>query len=461
MPSGAPAMARSRPGPHGEPAGLARSALVGLSSAMALVALGLQRAFALDLNSDEGLITDTIASRDRKRIWDPARRQDAFTVSERDRRPFVPDGVQAGSFQLFPTLGALVVFDDNIFGSDRNKQKDIRTELAPEVRLLSRLPRHEIDLSLGGKIVSYLDHTDQGYENVHGQVRGALHFDHAHTLSAEVMSALEHEERTESTASKFAAEPVPIFHNRAQVGVTRDVGRLYGTLSAGAESWSYSNVKATDGSIINEGVRDLTVFNGQAKVGYRFSPAYELVTKLRVSRQFNEGDGTVSRDGWGYEVLAGLKFEQSALMRWHILGGYGLRQYDQSGLADVTSTLAEAQVAWLATRQLTFYATAKRAIVDEITADGNGGRVETSVSARLEYEVWHNVILNAGLTLSEAQFSGSNRLDRKYSAGAGLDWHLNKNWLFTIAYQHEVRDSTDDAYDMTRNRITVGAKLRF
>ncbi len=462
MIAGPPVAVAGRPGPNGEAAGLVRSALIGLASAMSLVAMGIQRALALDLSSDEGLITDTVASRDRKRVWDPLRREaGALTVAERDRRPFVPDGVRVGNFDVFSTLGAAVVFDDNIFGSDLNKQKDIRSEVAPEIRVLSRLPRHEIDLSLGGKIVSYLDHPEQGYENVHGQLRGALHFDHAHTLSAEVMSAIEHEERADSLATKFAAEPVEIFHNRAQVGITRDVGRLYGTLSAGAESWSYSNVKATDGSIINEGVRDLTVFNGQAKIGYRFSPGYELVTKLRVSRQFNEGDGTISRDGWGYEALAGLAFEPSALFRFHVLGGYGLRQYDQAGLADVTSSLAEAQVAWLATKQLTFYATAKRAIIDEITADTNGGRVETSLAARLEYEVWHNVVFNAGLKLSEADFSAVHRTDRKYSAGAGVDWHLSKNWLFTIAYQHEVRDSTDDAFDMTRNRITVGAKLRF
>lgn len=425
---------------------------------MALAGLGSGPAQALDLVGDEGLITETIAAKERRARWEAEK---AATVGDSIAGVAKPDGIRAGAFRVMPSLGALVVFDDNIFASNLDRRADMRTELTPELRIKSELPRHEIDLSLGGKIVTFLENTDQNYENVHASARAALHFDHAHTLSAEVLSAIEHEERQDITASRFAAGPVEIFHNRASVGITRDVGRLYGTLSAGAESWSYSDVRATDGSTIDESVRDLSVVNGTAKIGYRFSPGYEFVTKLRVSRQYNPGDGVVSRDGWGYEALAGLAFEQGRLLRWHLLGGYGIRQYDQPGLDEVNSTLVEARVTWLASRNLTFHATARRAIVDELAADNNGNRVESLLSARLEYLLWHNLVLNAGVSLGEDRFSASNRIDHKLIAGASLDFHMSKNWLFTIGYQHEVRNSSDVAYDTSRNRFTVGAKLRF
>jgi hypothetical protein len=37
----------------------------------------------------------------------------------------------------------------------------------------------------------------------------------------------------------------------------------------------------------------------------------------------------------------------------------------------------------------------------------------------------------------------------------------NKNWLLSLGYEHAIRESTEQAFDMTRNRVTVGAKLRF
>lgn len=443
---------------RGASIGLARSALVGLSSAMAIVALGVNRALAVDLSSEDGLITETIATRERMARWD-----DAKPAAAADGVPdaFKPTGVKAGNFRVLPSLGALVIYDDNIFASNLDRRADLRTELTPEVKIRSDFSRHELDLSLGGKIVTFLENSDQNYENVYASARGALHFDHAHTLSAEALSSIEHEERHDVTASRFASGPVEIFHNRATVGITRDVARLYGTLSAGAESWSYSDIKASDGSIIDESARDLTVVNGTAKIGYRFSPGYEFVTRLRMSRQYNPGDGIVSHDGWGYDVTAGIAFNQGPILRWQLLGGYGLRQYDQPGIADVGSSLLEADVTWFASPNLTFRGMARRALVDELAADGNGSRVENIVSARLEYLLWHNLLFNAGLSYGEDQFTGSNRLDRRLIAGASFDFHMSKNWLFTIGYQHEVRNSTDDAYDMTRNRYMVGAKLRF
>jgi hypothetical protein len=69
--------------------------------------------------------------------------------------------------------------------------------------------------------------------------------------------------------------------------------------------------------------------------------------------------------------------------------------------------------------------------------------------------------LNIGASFAEDQFQGVARKDRIYSAKLGVDYYATRNWLFTFGYEHQVRDSTDAAYDMTRDRFTVDAKLRF
>ncbi len=415
---------------------------------------------ALDLDYANGLETETIARRERNSTYDNASRFGAQRVAERDRKEFGPDGLRAGSYLVYPTLGTAVVFDDNIFGSNANRKSDVRAEVRPELTFRSELPRHKLDLSLGGKIVEYVEHTDQSYADAHASATGALHFDAAHTLSASLLTSLEHEERQDSTSYRFAIEPTQVWHNKAAVGITRDVGRLYGTLSGTWEAWKYYDVAVSSGGTAAQSARDLDAFSALVSAGYRISPGFDAIARARLTRFLNDGDGTVSRSGMGYEALAGLSFQASPLVRFRLLGGYGVREFDQAGLATSQSWLAEAELQWLVTQSLTFYATAGRGIVDQLAADGTS-YTETSLKARLEYELWHNVVLNMGATFAEADFSGADRTDRTYTGKLGVDYYANKNWLFTFGYEHQIRESTDAARDMTRDRYTVGAKLRF
>lgn len=418
-------------------------------------------AMAIDLDLTNGLDTETIARRERSATYDSHTVMGAERVAEHDRKEFGPDGIRAGSYLVYPKLGTAVVYDDNIFASNANKQADVRAEVRPEVIFKSDLPRHRLDLSLGGKIVEYTEHTDQSYADAHANAVGALHFDAAHTLSASVMTAIEHEERQDSTAYRFAAEPAQVWHNKASVGITRDVGRLYGTLSGTWEAWKYYDVKATDGSNIAQSSRDLDAFSAQVAAGYRISPGFDAIARARVSRFLNDGGpGTFSRTGTGYEALAGLAFEANPLVRFRLLGGWAYRDFDEKGLAGTQAWLAEGEMQWLVTQAVTFYATATRSLSDQLSAEGTS-LTTSALNARLEYELWHNLVLTAGGGVAQAEFGGTGRTDTTYTARLGLDYYANKNWLFTFGYEHQIRESSDAAFDMTRERFTVGAKLRF
>ncbi len=433
-------------------------ALVGASAAAGLLCG--PHAQANNLDSDDGLITETVAGRDRLKVYDNIKKYGAERVADRDRQFAQPDGVRIGNFIVYPSIADNVVYDDNIFDSSVGRTADWRNEFRPGIALQSNLPRHEIDLSLAGKIVTYADNTDQNYEDYIAQIRGALHFDHATTMSASVLSALEHEERSAITAPIDAAEPVPVTHHRVVAGLTRDAGRLCGTLSATAEDYNYGDVTATDGSTLDQSYRDQTIYSAQLKTGYRFSPGYDLITKFKVSRLINEGQDDENRDAMEYEALTGLAFETDPLLRWRLLGGYGWREYDSSSLSSVSSGLLEGDVIWLPTQRMTVYGTIKHEIVDYIGSVGDG-LIETSASARIEYEIRHDLVGTVDLEYLDANFIGSPRHDQILTAGVGLDYYYTKNWLFTLGYVFEDRQSNEDIYDTTRNRFRAGAKLKF
>ena len=158
--------------------------------------------------------------------------------------------------------------------------------------------------------------------------------------------------------------------------------------------------------------------------------------------------------------MAGLAFETSPLLRWRLLGGYGLRDYDQDGRDNIATSLLEGQFEWLPTQKMTIYGTVSREIVD-IESNQSGGSIETSIDGRMDYEIYNNIVLSAGATARDTAFTEENRTDRTYSARIGLEYYLNKNWLFTFQYEHERRDSNLDEFDMDSNRFMIGAKLRF
>ncbi len=109
---------------------------------------------------------------------------------------------------------------------------------------------------------------------------------------------------------------------------------------------------------------------------------------------------------------------------------------------------------------MTVKGTVSRAISAD-TAEAGIGSVQTSISGGLDYEIYHNLVAHAGAGLSQTEFATSDRKDTLYSANLGLDYYFSKNAAFTLGYQHEVRDSTLETSEMTRDVVTIGAKLKF
>lgn len=437
-----------------------RGAFIGVATIFAFYLVSTNSAVALDIDGTDGLNTETIASRERLSDYDSSKLYGAQRVSDRDRGFAAPEGLRAGNYKIFPSIGTTVIYDDNVFGSNTGKESDFRSELTPQLNFKSQLPRHILDLSLGGKIVSYLENTSQDYANIHARADGALHFDHAHTLSANILSEINHEERGSISTPLTAAEPVRIFHNHAAAGITRDVGRLYGTLMATFDRWDYADVRAFGGGMLDQDYRDTSQFSTALRFGYRFSPGFEFIGKIRALRSLNRGDEFIDRDAKGYEAMAGLAFQTSPVLRWRVLAGIGLNDYDQADIEDINTGIVEGQVEWLPTQYITFSGTASRKI---IAADAmeDAGRIETRLTARLDYEVWHNVVLNFGAEYSSADYVGITRRDTTITGSAGIQYHLNKNWLLSAGYEHTMRSSTESIYDMSRNRFRVGAKMSF
>ena len=431
-----------------------------IGAAAALTVAAASQAHALDLNAEPGLITETVASRDRLKYYDNLKIYGVESVSERPRVYAMPDGVRLGNFLAFQSVEETAVYDSNIFGTATNAEADWRSELKAALSVQSQLPRHQLLFNLNGKLVNYLNNPDQDHADGDAHIRGSIDVDHANAISASLNTEYKHEDLSASTVSRNAGEPIPVWRNGISAGWTHDAGLLYGTWSATAENRDYFSVKALDGSTLDQNFRDQTMYSTTLRGGYRFSPGYEAIGKVRAVRLTNEGDETTDRDSYGYEALAGVGWETNPLVSWMLIGGYGIRDYDRTDLDRLATYLVEGQVRWLPTQRLSLYATARRTIDDELGAS-DSGRINTSLDVRAEYDIYHNLVAVAAAGWQEGEFIGVDRTDTTFSAGAELQYFYTKNMLFTLGYEFDRRDSTQDDFDLDRHQVRIGGKLRF
>ncbi|HRD76950.1 MAG TPA: outer membrane beta-barrel protein [Hyphomicrobiaceae bacterium] len=418
---------------------------------------------AFDVNPDPDRIDQTIAFRERLKDYDSIKLYGAERVSDRTRTAYQPDGIRVGNLLIFPSIATAMTYDDNIHASAGPRIADMRFDVTPSIRVRSSLPRHALDLSLGGRIVTYAENEELNHADFHVKAASAFHFDHAHTLSVSMVSELLHLDRLDPTSPVSGRLPVSTWHSRASVGFTRDVGRLYGTVAVSADLWDNQDRILSSGAILDQDARDQRIFEGQVRLGYRISPGFELLGRFRGIRYLTPGDGARDWDGAGYELAVGLAMETSPLLRWRLLGGYGIRDFDQRGMAAFQTGLIEGEVQWLPTELMTVTASVSRAMVQTLGdgAGDNGGRVDSAVIARIQYEVWRNLVLTVGGELRDYDYIGSDRNDRSASGRVGLEYLLNKQWKLSLGYEHQRRWSNLEEFNLTRNLFTFGAKLSF
>jgi hypothetical protein len=143
-----------------------------------------------------------------------------------------------------------------------------------------------------------------------------------------------------------------------------------------------------------------------------------------------------------------------------LVGGYGHRNYDDKLVKDLNTYLMEGKVEWLPTMQLTVSARFRREIGDLSSTDG-GSRINTQFEIAAKYEIWRNLMLDISGSVIDSTYSLDGRHDITYDASIGLDYLHTKNWAFNISYEFMNRSSNLDEFDLKRNRIRIGAKLRF
>lgn len=429
-------------------------ALVSLHAIAVVIAAG-SPAHAIEIDNDGLSREDTIAQQQNLRRWDNR-------GYGRSKSEFMPEGVRVGNYIIAPSVTVGTQYDDNLYASRTNKASDVRVDVSPAVRVTSQFARHALDFSFGGRFSEYLEYEKYNHNDGFFNATGALHIDSAHTLSFNVVSKYDHDSMMAPDSPTGASGPTPVWNNSVSVGLRRDQGRMWAAVGAKAQAWNYYDVRAFDGTVINQDNRDLEILSSNIRVGYRLWPGHEVIMQARALRQTTPGERALNRDASGYEVIAGMLSELNPVIRWRMFGGYSMRDFDRPELGTFGASVAEGQLQFFPSRVVTIYTSLRR----EIQEDGGtntsaAGRIDNKATVRIEYEALRNLLFTIQGEYRVSQFVGIARTDELMVGRIGFEYLHTKNWVYRLSWENQHRMSDIPEAEYTRNRVMLEGTLRF
>lgn len=413
---------------------------------------------AYDRDNQYGAVSVHEADQGRLPMFNRAKQLDAMTVNDTDRSPYLPDGMRAGTYMVFPEISASVLKDDNIFGAEKG-QGDIRREVAGSVKLLSHMPRHVLDFMFSGRVVSFQDHDERNYADGTAHMQARLDVNHGHAFVGNFMTGLDHEERRDGETPITAKRPVEVWNSTADIGFVRSVGRLSALVGATAGHKEFRAVEAFDGSKLDQRYRDTDAYSLYLKLRYQISPGYNLLARVAGLREENRGTSTFNRSNEGFEATTGIELELSRLLRASFEGGMAQRTYKQGDLGEIQTAIFNTGLTWMVLPRLTLYFNGGRE-VNATSAAGASNRVDLKLKASLEYELQRNIVLTAGLEHVGTDFSGINRHDNLWVVTAGARYYFNKNVYLSLDLEHDKLESSYAGAGFEGNKIMASVKFR-
>ena len=397
--------------------------------------------------------------------WDASRNFGALRV--RDRKPTwaEPDGIRVGNFILSTSVDVVTTYSDNVFATAANPIGDTSVIVQPTFTLRSQFKRHVLDVQVVGRLESFAQQKLLDTAGGAARVDGVLHIDHAHALSAVLGISRSHESELSSNILAAAAERTPVTHHHAALALKRDGGRLHGSVGLQYDELHYGNVAALGGGIIDQSFRDMQIYSADISAGYRVAPSLIWTARVKALRQENRGQVGLDIDAWGLEATVGFRAQASPLLRFHAVGGFGMRNYDSVNLKSAGLGLLEAGIEWLPTQTITVSGSVRRAFDDGLTNAAPGAvsaqRIDNDARLKIDMELARNLIFTVGGDYRLSQFVGQDREDSVLGAHAGLNYALSKNWDVALGYSYARRNSTLNGFDLQENKVWAGFKFKY
>lgn len=383
----------------------------------------------------------------------PASVDSLLTTGSRRLAP----GIRMGSFIVNPSAEASVSYDDNVFATKTNRQKDSVTNIDAGVAAVSNWSRHALELYAGGGGLFYADNTseDRGYFNA--GVSGQLDVTRDLYLTSYAKYAFGYEPR--GSGESFIGFQKPIEKQTVEGGGTihKSFNRIWVETGVSARHEEYGNGKLASGATVDQSFRNGTSTQVVGRVGYELSPK----TSAFVEGAWNNRDYNSSRfNAEGYSASVGVRYEFTRLVKGEAAVGY-MNYNASSNLNDVGTWSYRGQLVWLATPLMQVALVGSRDLGSPSAISTGSNRVTSDIGVRADYAWRRDVTFSAGIAYQNVDYVDIDRNDDYIRLLFGAEYQWSTALSVFANYSFTDLLSTDSTVEYDRNSVMVGLRARY
>lgn len=369
-------------------------------------------------------------------------------------------GLRLGTMVLRPEVTQGIGVEDQKTGGAHTSRTYSQTEIRGT--LTTDWSRHA--LTINGSGIYQKNIAGSGETQPSADINADLRLDLADQTTADFTAgySLTRESVSDPNATAGAASQSTISSFTGGAELTRELGKLRGSVSAKAIRTTYGDVKLEDGSTLSQADRNTLAGEFAARIGYELSPA--LIPFLQMKYRRTAYDNTIDASGYRrssdtYTAEAGVTADFGEKLSGEFAAGYVLRRFEDARLASLDGLAIDATGHW-SPRRGTDVTVGFNTQIEDSTAAGQSGAVDYALSTGIAQIVREDVVARLGAQyLLRSYRDGAQANQNVYTATAGLSWYLNRSLSLDtdVSYQKTTQKGGGDQDIAT---VNVGLTLR-
>lgn len=385
------------------------------------------------------------------------------SVSERRHSELEALGRHLGGFKLFPKIGWNSEYNDNIFDTERNENRDYIAHIQPGLSILSDWNRHALNLVVDSDLGYYADNPGQDYQDMNLRLSGRLDVLRDSKLDLGFSYFKSHEERN-SPDQRGGRNPTFYDTLNWNLFYNHKFNRIFTKFGIKAQHVDYENTDSLLGGRINHQDRNHWQYEPTIRLGYEIQPQYNAFVEFRymgIDYDDRFDDNGFERESTGYKALAGFAFDATGLLTGDIAVGYQYKDVEDSRLAKTAGLTGELNLEWNPTQLTTVHSSIYRSIW-ETTLSGASGVFVTKMNVGVEHELLRQLLLSVDFDYDIKEYNGFNRAvfnedrdEATYSVGVGGKYIFSRFLSIDLSYQYRKRNVNRDLRDYQTNQVFI------
>ncbi|WP_372617784.1 outer membrane beta-barrel protein [Falsiroseomonas sp.] len=388
------------------------------------------------------------------------------TVADRAREDFDPLGVRLDGFRVDAAAELGLGYDDNLFGTRRNREGDFFATLGAEASARSDWTTHALGLTGRVEQRRYIDNGRQDWTDYAIGAFGRYDITPDTNVQLILNRVQEHlEVDSVDLQQGNITRPVPYTYNEAQLQGQTRFNRLGVLLLGNWRGYSFDDVDlgpATAPGAPRPGeISRFDFDSASAALGlsYELSPGRNVTLITRYQDITYDNTAQRARDSQTWEVLAGFTYDFDGIWAFRGAIGYRERDYEGAGLPNLSGPAFEGEVTYQPTQLTTLSAGFRRTIEESIRNDAVA-YTRTRGQVRVDHEYLRNVILSAEVGANRREYEEPDEQSTDGYALLQARWLINRNLALVGSYQHTRRlDSSAGIDEYDRNLVLLRLRI--